>query len=243
MRTRWFGALAAAGGIAIVSAALPVTPFSSGIAGAQLPGAWRALTLPGVKPAELSLVDDAGTTVLRVRSVAAAGSASHPIEAEHATGTVLSWRWKVDRVIDKADLQAKSGDDFAARVYVFFDVPSEDLPLGARVKYLVARLLYGEALPTTAICYVWDNRHPVGTSAANPYTERVRTVVLESGSKLAGSWKAEARDVASDFRAAFAFPPERPVPRVSGIAAGNDTDQTGESATAWFGDFRLEPRR
>jgi hypothetical protein len=33
------------------------------------------------------------------------------------------------------------------------------------------------------------------------------------------------------------------VPRVTGIAIGNDTDQTGESATAWFGDFRLEARR
>jgi hypothetical protein len=29
---------------------------------------------------------------------------------------------------------------------------------------------------------------------------------------------------------------------VSGIAAGNDTDQTGESVTAWFGDISLGPR-
>jgi hypothetical protein len=33
------------------------------------------------------------------------------------------------------------------------------------------------------------------------------------------------------------------VPRVTGIAVGNDTDQTGETVTAWFGDFRLEARR
>jgi hypothetical protein len=156
---------------------------------------------------------------------------------------VLSWRWKVDRVVENADLRAKSGDDFAARVYVFFDVRPEDLPVGARIKYFIARLLYGEALPTTAICYVWDNRHPVATVAANPYTDRVRTLVLESGPKLAGTWKTETRDVSADFRAAFAVAPERGVPRISGIAAGNDTDQTGESVTAWFGDFTLEPRR
>jgi hypothetical protein len=30
---------------------------------------------------------------------------------------------------------------------------------------------------------------------------------------------------------------------VTGIAAGNDTDQTAETVTAWFGDFRLEERR
>jgi hypothetical protein len=28
---------------------------------------------------------------------------------------------------------------------------------------------------------------------------------------------------------------------MNGIAAGNDTDQTGERVTAWFGDFRIEP--
>ena len=243
MSGRLLGALAAAGAIAIVSAAVPVASFSGAAAGTRLPGAWRALTLPNVRPAELALVEDAGTTVLRVRSMAAAGSASHAIDAEHAVRQVLSWRWKVDRVVEGADLHARSGDDFAARVYVFFDVRPQDLPLAARIKYLLARLLYGAALPTTAICYVWDNRHPAGTTAANPYTERVRTIVLESGAKLAGSWKAESRDVSADFRAAFAIPPERPVPRVTGIAAGNDTDQTGESVTVWFGDFKLEPRR
>lgn len=34
----------------------------------------------------------------------------------------------------------------------------------------------------------------------------------------------------------------REAPAINGIAAGNDTDQTGERATAWFSDFRLEPR-
>jgi hypothetical protein len=29
---------------------------------------------------------------------------------------------------------------------------------------------------------------------------------------------------------------------VTGIAAGNDTDQTGEAVTAWFGDFTLGAR-
>ena len=89
-----------------------------------------------------------------------------------------------------ADLARKSGDDFAARVYVFFDVPRDELPFGTRFKLKMLEILYGERLPTAAICYVWDNRHPVGTSRWNPYS-----------------------------------------------------DQTGETVTAWFGDFRLEPRR
>ena len=116
------------------------------------------------------------------RAAAAAGTVAYALDASPAERPVLAWRWKVDRVVGRADLAEKSGDDFAARVYVFFDVPLEALPFGARVKTLLARAVWGEELPTAAICYVWDNRHPPGTSAWNPYTDRVRTVVLRSDS-------------------------------------------------------------
>ena len=68
-------------------------------------------------------------------------------------------------------------------------------------------------------------------------------VVLESGNARAGSWVAESRDVEADFRAAFGLPEKAAVPAIDGVALSADTDQTGESVTAWFGDVRLEPRR
>lgn len=216
-----------------------IAPFSSQAPGGALPGGWRELRLARVKPAEVALVRDDGATVLRVRSSAAAGSAAFALH-DAPTGAQLAWRWKIDRVVEKADLATKAGDDFAARVYVFFDVPMESLSWGQRMKVRIARFLYGDDVPTAGICYVWDNRHPQGTSGWNPYSDRVRTVVVESGNERAGRWIEERRDVEADFRAAFGA---TVTPRITGIAAGNDTDQTGESATAWFGDFRLEERR
>ena len=215
-------------------AAGAIAPFAAMPAG-ELARPWRVLSLPRVKPAEIAIVPEEGRNVLRVRSESAAGSAGLSFSADgHAT---LAWRWKVDRVVAKADLHVKRGDDFAARVYVFFDVPLDELPFATRMKLKLLALLHGEPLPTAGICYVWDNRNAPGTSVWNPYTDRVRTVVLESGNAEAGRWKEERRDLAADFRAAFGA---RAVPRLSGIAAGNDTDQTGESVTAWFGDFALE---
>ncbi|MCL4690157.1 MAG: DUF3047 domain-containing protein [Burkholderiales bacterium] len=222
------------------AAAAGIAPFSSANPGAALPEGWRPLTLPRVAAPDFSLVDEGGATVLRVRSAAAAGTVAHDLAAVPAAAPVLAWRWKVDRVVEKADLATKAGDDFAARVYVFFDVPVESLSLGARMKALVARAIWGEKLPTAALCYVWDNRHPTGTRAWNPYTDRVRTVVLRSGRP--GAWAEESRDLEADFREAFGAQWPGPVPRVTGVAAGNDTDQTGEAVTAWFGDFRLERR-
>jgi hypothetical protein len=228
----------AAAGTALAAAGGAITAFSSAAPGASLPAGWRALDVPRVAPARLDLVADEGATVLRVRTQASAGAAAHALRAETAQRPILAWRWKVERVLEGADLRTRAGDDFAARVYVFFDVPADSLPLGARVRMQLARLLHGAELPTAALCYVWDSRAPVGTSAWSPYTDRVRIVVVESGAAKAGRWVAVRRDLEADFRAAFGAAP----PAVTGVAAGNDTDQTGERATAWFGDLRLEPR-
>ena len=216
--------------------------FSTAPPGAALPSGWREQHVPRATPSELRLVTDGGTTVLQARSRAAAGAAIHPLR-ENAEGTALAWRWKIDRVVERANMDTREGDDFAARVYVFFDVPLDALPFADRWKVRLARLLHGDSLPTAAICYVWDNRHPAGTSRWSPYTDRVRVVVVESGAAQAGRWLDERRDLAADFRSAFGSQWTGPVPAITGVAVGNDTDQTAESVTAWFGDLRLERAR
>ncbi|HSN20636.1 MAG TPA: DUF3047 domain-containing protein [Usitatibacter sp.] len=230
-------ALSLAAPIALAADAGSVPAFSSQAPADRLPPGWSELVPPRAKAPRFSLVAEAGTTVLRVSSEGEAGAAAFALRVDPARRPILAWRWKVDRVVEKADLASRGGDDFAARVYVFFDVPARELPLGARVRLALARLLYGAQLPGAAICYVWDNRHPSGTAAWSPYTDRVRMVVLESGTARAGTWTEERRDLVADYRAAFGA--EAPLHDISGIAVGNDTDQTGEAVTAWFGDLRL----
>ena len=230
------GALLVLGGVAFAVETPALATFSS-LAPGELQEPWRLLTLVDVKGAEAALVAENGVTVLRVRSVAAAGTAAQSVDAD-SHGLALTWRWKVDRVVQAADMGRRTGDDYAARVYVFFDVPRSELPWSTRIKMAAIELIYGKALPTAALCYVWDNRHPVGTAQWNAYTDRVRMVVLRSGETEAGDWRTKHRRLDADYRAAFGT--SGPLPRVSGIAAGNDTDQTGERVTAWFGDFRFE---
>jgi hypothetical protein len=191
-----------------------------------------------LRPPEFSVVDDGGTSVLRVVADDAAGSLAFRLSASVQRTPILSWRWKVERVLDRADMSRKEGDDYAARVYVTFDVPESALTLGQRARMGIARLLYGADIPAAALCYVWDNRHPVGTTRWNAYTSQVRMVVLRSGAGEAGSWLGEARDLAADYRAAFGHE----APPISGVAVSADTDQTHERVTAWFGDLRLEAR-
>jgi hypothetical protein len=235
--------LALVAALSLAQAASPAAdpaPFSAAQPGGSLPAGWTPLVLPKVPAPEFALVADEGVTVLRSTANAAAGTVSHALAHDVASRPMLRWRWKVDRVVRNADLATKAGDDFAARVYVFFDVPSGSLPMAQRMRIFLARSLYGATVPTAALCYVWDNRHAPGTTRWNPYTDRVRTVVLRSGAP--GAWAEESRDLEADFREAFGAEWKAAVPRVTGIAVGNDTDQTGERVSAWFGDFRLEKR-
>lgn len=204
---------------------------------------WEHVTLPGIVPNAIDALDEGGVPAIRVRSSHSASTLAFRLDADPASRSRLAWRWKVDRVVASADLSRKEGDDFAARVYVSFDVPLEALPFAERTRVRIARLLHGPTVPTAAICYVWDNRHAPGTVAWSPYSRRLRMVVVRSGGAQAGQWVPEARDVAADFREAFGAQWSGPLPRITAIAVGADTDQTGEAVTAWFSGLALEPRR
>jgi hypothetical protein len=178
------------------------------------------------------------TTVLRVDSRDSAGSVALPFNIDTKSSPTLAWRWRIDRVIQSADGSTKAGDDYAARVYVFFDIPLESLSFVERSKIRIARMMSGNDVPTAALCYVWDNRAPVGTRHWSPYTTRVHVLTLQSGGQHVNEWIDERHDVAADFRAAFGTA----APRITGIAVGNDTDQTHESVTTWFGDVSFHAK-
>jgi hypothetical protein len=220
------------------AAPIALTAFSQAPPGA-VPPPWRHQPLPRVaRENRFDLVVEDGRTVLRVQSSAAASTLVHPLDVDPARTPLLAWRWKVSGAVAGSDFTRKAGDDYAGRVYVLFDYPSERLPLVDRLKIAQARTLHGAELPTAAIAYVWGTAQPVGASGPNPYTDRVHMVVVASGGGRAGQWVAVERDVAADFRAAFG----EPAPRIVGVAVSADTDNTGEAVTAWFGDLQFRAR-
>ncbi|MGA9332860.1 MAG: DUF3047 domain-containing protein [Rudaea sp.] len=210
--------------------------FSDASPGSTLPAGWLPYRLSRRHAmAQISVVRVDSTNALHIDADHAAGAIAHKLDLPAAT--VLNWQWKIDHSVVQADLAKKQGDDFAARVYVFFDLPRSALSFGARMKLRLAHMLFGFDLPTAALCYVWDNRHSIGTIAPNAFYSGVKTVVLQSGNALAGKWQVQRRDLGADFRAAF----DRPAPRVTGIALASDTDNTGGHVNAWFGDIWFVP--
>jgi hypothetical protein len=220
---------------AAARAAPDIPAFSSMVPGNNIRG-WKVLKpAPRAPDTRYELVVDNGQTVLQAQSDKAMSGLSLPVRVNLREHPLLRWRWKIAAPLQGADMTTKTGDDYAARIYVLFDYPAEKLPFSTRAKLLIAEALYGQAIPTAALNYIWDNRHPIGTIQPNTYSDRARMIVVQTGSARAGDWVTETRDLAADFRAAFGEDP----PDVVGIALATDTDNTGESATAWYGDIEF----
>jgi hypothetical protein len=231
-------ALALLPGVACAEEAVDAMRFSSLAPGAPLPREYRLFGFDGVPRTEFAPVTDEGRTVLRARANASMTAVVRSVRVAAAGRPQLSWSWKALRLPENSDLAVRAGDDFAARLYVAFDLRLGALPVGARIGVWLARLAYGDDVPAAALCYVWAANVPVGTFAASAFTDRVHMVVVESGTANLGRWREYRRDVVADYERAFGAP----APAVSGVAVASDADNTGSSAEAHFGDVRLTAR-
>ncbi|PKO86342.1 MAG: hypothetical protein CVU18_15420 [Betaproteobacteria bacterium HGW-Betaproteobacteria-12] len=206
---------------------------------ASIPAPWQIEHLDQrVAPTRYRLRQWDGVMAIEAQAKQSMALLARPLSADLQQTPILCWRWRIDAPVAAADMTKKSGDDYAARVYLSFAVPPEQLGLATRVKLRLARAIYGAQVPDAAINYVWDNRHPVGTLQDNAYTDRARMLVLRSGAAEAGRWVSERRDLAEDFRRAFGDLAGRP----NGLAIATDTDNTGGEAQAGFADFHLVGR-
>jgi hypothetical protein len=215
--------------------AIEVGAFSRASA---LPQEWQPLEFPKIaRHSEYAVEPDGGRFAVHARSSAAASGLIRRIAIDLHTHPILTWRWKVDGVVPGSDPSSKAGDDYAARIYIAFRFEPEHVPLLRRLKFRAAQLLLPE-LPYGALNYIWATAIPAGTTVDSAYAgDFVKLIAVQSGAGDAGRWIEERRDVLADYRAAFGSEP----PPVEGVAIMTDTDNTGASASAWYGDIRFLP--
>ncbi|WP_419663742.1 conserved uncharacterized protein, DUF3047 [Desulfosarcina variabilis str. Montpellier] len=198
---------------------------------------WEPLTFEKIKShTQYRLIaENQGRTVLRADSHASASGLVRKINLSAGTYPWLTWRWKISNILEKGNVKEKSGDDYAARLYITFAEDPDDLSFFERAKIAAIKLFYGQVPPSAALAYVWGNQSPPGSIHPNPYTNRVQMIVVESGPAHVNQWRSARRNIVEDFRLAFGTDP----PPITAIAVMTDTDNTGEKATAWYGDIAL----
>ena len=214
-------------------------------------GAWRFVGFPrrqaDLPPTHFEPGQADGVRGVRVSTGASYGTLVHEWGG-NAPGP-LQWRWRLDMPLaggkTAPDILTKAGDDAALKVCVMFDHALERVPFLDRTMLRIARSISGERLPTATVCYVWDSTHNAGLQAANPYTRRVRFIVLQGRSAPLQRWVSESRDTAQDFVDLFAdeLPAGRQTPRaeapaVTAVVLGADSDNTATKSIGWVTDLR-----
>ena len=219
------------------SPVLEVGKFSAAEAGGTLPAGWKPLTFKNIeKHTAYTLVKDGDAVVVKAEAQASASGLIREIKVDPKEYPIVQWRWKVTNILEKGDVRRKEGDDYPARLYITFEYDPQKLSFMDRMKYSLVKALYGQYPPLAALNYIWESQAAQGTVVPNPFTDRAMMIVVKSGSEKLNQWVTEERNLYEDYKRAFGEEP----PAISGVAIMTDTDNTGESAVAYYGDIVLK---
>jgi len=214
-----------------------VSPFSSATPNGELPLGWSLRKLSRFKKdTEYRLVTDAdGLTVVEARSQQSASGLAKTLNINPAEMPWIHWRWQVPRVLSGADNTARDLEDSPVRVIVTFDGDMKKLDVEDRALAARAKAITGQALPYATLMYIWENKAKLGDIIESPHTSRIKMIVAETGAARSGSWLEYERNIFRDFEQAFGEKPSR----ILSLGIMTDTDNTGESTTAFYGDIRF----
>ncbi len=186
---------------------IDIARFSSGDLDGWQPKVFESLT-------KYTLVNESHKKVLQAKSHNSASGLVRNVSINPTKTPYIHWSWKTAQVFDGLHEQTKKGDDYPARIYVVFSSG----PFFWQTK---------------AINYVWSSNQAIGTIWSNAYTKNARMIAIESGKQRVGTWVSETRNVRNDFIKLFHEEPGR----IQAIAIMTDTDNSGTSASTWYGDI------
>jgi hypothetical protein len=126
----------------------------------------------------------------------------------------LHWRWRVDNVLHDTEERTRPGDDYAARVYVIVS----------------GGFFFWQ---TRALNYVWSSNQAVNSSWPNAFTGNAVMLAVRSGDTHSGQWQYETRNVLKDLQSYL----QKSFTHIDAVAIMTDTDNSGQSATAYYGEI------
>jgi len=192
---------------------------------------WKPFFFPKIKKHSTYTIEtDGKDSVLKAESSGSASAIVYKDSFDVYEHPRVKWRWKVSNVYQKGNGRTRDGDDYPLRVYIMFEYVPEQAGAFERLKYGIAKSIYGEYPPHSSLSYVWANNEEPDRFLTSPYTNKAVMVLLEKGPRKTGTWQDEEIDILDDYQKAFGMKP----PARARIAVMNDSDNTGESAVSYM---------
>ena len=213
-----------------VESAVRATPASLPMTG------WRHLTFPGKAHTEFSYMRQDVREAVAVTAASSASMLSSKVRVEPAELGSVKFSWKVPQLIPGADIASREDDDSPVRVVLIFEGDRSRFSARDAMLSELVHTLTGEPMPYATLVYAWCNKREPGTLVKNPRTDRVRTMVVESGAKKLNQWLDYERNIRADYERAFGEAPGA----LTAIGIMTDSDNTHSTAQAWYGPVRLD---
>lgn len=198
---------------------------------------WHSRTFPGKKPTLYTAARIDGRDAVRGDSRASASMMRQTLRIEPEKLGHIGFAWKVPQLIPGANMGLREHDDSPVRVMLAFEGDRGRLSMKDAMLSELARTLTGEEMPYATLMYVWCNSRAPGSVVTSPRTDRIRSIVLESGPKRLNQWLDYQRDIQADFELAFG---EKPGALI-GVAIMSDSDNTRSESRAWYGAVHITP--
>jgi hypothetical protein len=166
------------------------------------------------------IVELAGTNVLKAESTGSASGLFNEQRIDLHKTPIMNWRWHIEnRLGSNLNEQEKSGDDYAARVYVVVN--------GGAAFW-----------QTKALNYVWSSTSPVGKVWPNAYAYagpngKMTMIALRSSTDKTGTWYSEKRNILDDLKYQFG----EDIQYIDAVAIMSDSDDSQGKVTAYYGDI------
>ncbi|MFM2447866.1 MAG: hypothetical protein RIS44_316 [Pseudomonadota bacterium] len=197
---------------------------------------WTHKPLPGKRPTRYQVTELEGRPVVRADADAAVSLFRRALRVEPDQLGSIEFAWRVQALLDNADLTQRSGEDSPVRLLLAFEGDRSTFTSRNRMLSDLSQTLTGEPLPYATLMYVWDNKAQVGAVIpVGSGTDRIRKLVLDSGPALAKTWRNHVRDIAADYRLVFGEDPGALV----AVALMTDSDNTRTRAQGWYGPVRI----
>jgi hypothetical protein len=192
---------------------------------------WEPFSFPKIKKHSVyTIAQENGRRFLKAESDASASAMVYKASFNVYEYPRARWRWKVGNIYTKGNARTKAGDDYPMRVYVMFEYDPEKAGAFEKMKYGIAKSLYGAYPPHSSLSYVWASREETERIIESPFTDRAKMVLLEQGAAHVAEWRDEEVNMVEDYEKAFGAKP----PLRARIAIMNDSDNTGERAVSFL---------
>jgi hypothetical protein len=196
---------------------------------------WRHFTLPGKSATAYDFVRKDGRNTLTAKADVSASMMRRDVNIAAAKLDTVNFSWQIPELIQDADLAERDFDDSPVRIVLTFEGDKAKFSAKNAMLSELAQAISGEPLPYATLMYVWCNKRQPGSVVVNPRTDRIRSIVVESGGKNLRQWLDYERHISADFEKAFG---EAPGNLIS-VGIMTDSDNTKTQTVASYGELHF----